>query len=109
MLASNRDLLPTAAGVIFSLGGIFLTWIWYRSTAKTQDYVRHWWESLQYIEAAIPLEPQFNFARHLEAKGRNEYRKFPKLIPILFVGAWIFLFLVAFGRSVLIVKCSLLR
>src|ERR1039458_4861270 len=82
-LVSGGTKLPVGAGVLCSIGGFLLTMIWYSSTKKTQDYVRHWWRSILAIEQGLALSP-YDFAQQLEKQGRDEYRKLPKSIPVLF-------------------------
>src|SRR5258708_17300276 len=65
LVSDEKRLLPVAAGIAFSIGGLWLTRIWYRSTKKTQAYVRHWWESLIEVENGLGLNA-FAFAQQLE-------------------------------------------
>jgi len=94
------------AGVFCSIGGFLLSLIWYSSTKKTQDYVRHCWRSIQAIkgENGLALKP-FDFAQQLETQGKDEYRRLPKSIPLLFGVAWGLLFITAVVRFVCFVKC----
>jgi hypothetical protein len=97
LLVSGEKRLPVGVGILFSAGGLWLTWIWYRSTKKTQAYVRHWWDSLMKVEDWLALSP-YDFARQLERKGGEEYRRLLKQIPLLFGVAWIVLLIVATSR-----------
>jgi hypothetical protein len=97
LLVSDFRRLPVGAGIVFSVGGFLLTRIWYRSTRKTQAYVRHWWESMLDVEDGLA---PYDFARQLEARGEDEYRKLLPQIPILFGIAWVLLFVTAIVRFV---------
>jgi hypothetical protein len=101
VLVSGLARLPVGAGIVFSVGGFLLTVIWYRSTKKTQAYVRHWWQSMLAIEDG--LAPH-DFARQLEAKGDDEYRRLLPRIPILFGTAWVLLFITGIVRFVCFVR-----
>ena len=81
------------AGIVFSIGGLILTLTWHSSTKKTQDYVRHWWNSLIDLERSLNLAPH-DYAQQLEKAGNDEYRKLPIRIPLLFSAAWILLLVV---------------
>jgi hypothetical protein len=110
LVSDEKRLLPVVAGIAFSIGGLCLTWIWYRSTQKTQAYVRHWWDSLIEIENGLALNA-YAFAQRLETKGKDEYRKLLKKIPLLFGIAWVLLLIVAVGRltSALVQYACLIR
>src|ERR1700720_2087690 len=69
-LVSNCQRLQIGAGAVFSIGGLALTIIWYLSTKKTWEYVRHWWDSIRTLERDIPLAP-YDFAQRLESKPKE--------------------------------------
>jgi hypothetical protein len=102
-LVSNTQRLQIAAGAAFSFGGLALTVIWYLSTKKTWEYVRHWWDSICTIEKSIPLAP-YDFAQQLQSKEKEmqwvRYRTLVFSIPRLFCLAWSAIFLVAVVRLV---------
>jgi hypothetical protein len=93
LLVSNKEPLSLGAGIVFSIGGLILTLTWHSSTKKTQDYVRHWWNSLIDLERSLNLAPH-DYAQQLEKAGNDEYRKLPIRIPLLFSAAWILLLVV---------------
>ncbi len=57
--------------------------------------MRHWWDSILAIEDGLA---PFDFARQLETRGKDEYRKLLPQIPILFGIAWLLLFITAVVR-----------
>lgn len=109
LLASGEKLLPVGAAIVVSVGGLLLTLIWYLSTKKTQEYVRHWWESVLAIEnGLLPTPSPYNFAQQLDRKGKDEYRKLLPGIPVLFSAAWIALFTLSIARFTWLVRCRCL-
>jgi len=55
LVSDEKRLLPVAAGIAFSIGGLWLTRIWYKSTTKTQAYVLHWWKGIIEVEKGLSL------------------------------------------------------
>jgi|SRR6266567_564447 len=106
LVSDEKKLLSVGTGIAFSVGGLLLTRIWYRSTKKTQAYVRHWWDSLIKVENGLSLNT-YAFAQQLESQGKDEYRKLLTQIPILFGIAWALLLVIAVLRlAISVIHCA---
>ncbi len=102
LLVSGDRRLPIEAGIGFSVGGFLLTVIWAVSTSKMHEYVRHWWDSIQKIEAALALSPH-DYAEQLEFKREQArsilpYKLLVVSIPFVFSLVWVALFVIAVVR-----------
>ena len=86
VLAESRPI-----GLIFCTLGAALTLFWWLNDRRTYRYARHWWESLQAVEAKRQLPPGLNLVSQLEKKkkGMLQYRYIVQAIPILFLIAWL--------------------
>jgi len=99
----------TFFGVIACVLGLALTLIWIRNDEKVQSYIDYWWAAIQGIEkqflacnAASNPEadlPKWNFASEYDANAKERYhvhriewpsyRSLMRLVPWLFMIAWL--------------------
>ena len=103
LLVSKDSLLWIGAAIGFSFGALLITMIWCLSTAKTWEYVRHWWDSVTELEDALGLgKQQRDFATRLEQKNKCgvRYKWLVCGIPVLFELAWFALFVLSIVRCV---------
>ncbi len=95
------------AGVVLSILGIILTWVWFRSNSKVHFYVRHWLKAVCDIERRLierSDEQHIDFATRILNRPRTDLISHPFLVqavPSVFLVAWVIL--LSFGiRSVVI-------
>jgi len=85
-------------GMFVSILAIGITIVWLLSNSAVHSYIEYWLKAIMTIEKKLSLDEEgFDFAsKHPGSGALIRYSTLVQLVPMLFMIAWIGLFLVAF-------------
>ena len=78
--------------VILSIAALVLTFIWFKTSQRMNDYIRYYWERLGELESQLDIPAQLQiFAPALRRIGsrRGQYRWYVLSIPLVCAALWI--------------------